>query len=425
MANDKENHALTADEETLTEFALMAKTSAESETGLPEFKDDTITDYSRPSPAVESSLDDAQNKNSSVTTTEASPSTILPKPFIKFVKANGSPTKSKTDKVKIAKKPPIKYAEQYRKPTKKPNVKGNQKNWNNLKSHHLGINFVMKKKACFNCGDFNHLAYDYSKRMKRGTSRPQNNTHKNFTPRPVVHRPYRPPMRPMRPNMNAAQPTRTSFYKPAHSYTKRPFQRTSTVRLQYRGPRVPPVSRKFSTVNTKFPTANRKFPTGGTEGKSCNLEKFEAKGDEVKKDVSSLRYIALPNWVHDDLLESSTSKPQDDCSTAAPESSILRVTTHSVDSDGVEADVSNMEITMTASPTPTLRIHKDHPKSQIIGPVDTPIQTRNKSKEVGEQSFIAIIHQKTDPPLLQFCLFSCFISQVEPKKIFDALQDPS
>nr|GEW34616.1 retrovirus-related Pol polyprotein from transposon 17.6 [Tanacetum cinerariifolium] len=60
---------------------------------------------------------------------------------------------------------------------------------------------------------------------------------------------------------------------------------------------------------------------------------------------------------------------------------ILGVTTNSVDSDGVEADVSNMEITIIASPTPTLRIHKDHPKSQMIGPVDTLIQTRNKSKE--------------------------------------------
>nr|GEX46727.1 ribonuclease H-like domain-containing protein [Tanacetum cinerariifolium] len=53
----------------------------------------------------------------------------------------------------------------------------------------------------------------------------------------------------------------------------------------------------------------------------------------------------------------------------------------SIDSDGVEADVSNMETTITASPTPTLRIHKDHPKSQIISPMDTLIQTRSKSKE--------------------------------------------
>nr|GFA08323.1 hypothetical protein [Tanacetum cinerariifolium] len=84
-----------------------------------------------------------------------------------------------------------------------------------------------------------------------------------------------------------------------------------------------------------------------------------------------------------------------------------------------------METSILACPTPTLRIYRDHPKSQIIGPVDTPIQTRNKSKEVGEQSFIATIHQKTDSALLQFCLFSCFLSQVEPKKISDALQDLS
>nr|GEV70860.1 reverse transcriptase [Tanacetum cinerariifolium] len=104
---------------------------------------------------------------------------------------------------------------------------------------------------------------------------------------------------------------------------------------------------------------------------------------------------------------------------------ILGVTTNTDDTNGVEADLGNMETTITASPTPTLRIHKDHPKSQIIGPVDTLIQTRNKSKETEEQSFIATIHQKTNPALLQVCLFSCFLSQVEPKKIYDALQDPS
>nr|GEY51890.1 ribonuclease H-like domain-containing protein [Tanacetum cinerariifolium] len=237
----------------------------------------------------------------------------------------------------------------------------------------------------------------------------------------------------------------------------------------------------------------------GTNSTNLSSTK-DAASQEVKKDVSSLRYVALPNWVHDALLESSSSKPQDDCIlmflkavetsiplllqqipqlkletltvetpiptvslpvptscfTDSPEPSndtrliskrvanqvetpsldniltltnqfedILRVTTNLVDSDGVEADVSNMETTITASPTPTLRIFKNHPKSQIIGLVDTPIQTRNKSKEVGEQSFITTIHQKTDPTLLQFCLFLCFLSQVEPKKIFDALQDPS
>nr|GFC68116.1 hypothetical protein [Tanacetum cinerariifolium] len=104
---------------------------------------------------------------------------------------------------------------------------------------------------------------------------------------------------------------------------------------------------------------------------------------------------------------------------------ILGVSTSSDEIIGVEADVSNMETSISASPIPNLRIHKDHPKSQIIGPVDTLIQTRHKSKMVKEQSFMATIHQKTDPALFQFCLFPCFLSQVEPKKVSDALQDPS
>nr|GEW75396.1 hypothetical protein [Tanacetum cinerariifolium] len=90
-----------------------------------------------------------------------------------------------------------------------------------------------------------------------------------------------------------------------------------------------------------------------------------------------------------------------------------------------EADLSNMETSIPVSPTPTVIIHKDHPKSQIIGPVNTTVQTRHKSREMEEQSFISTIHYKTNSEFLQFCLFLCFLSQKEPKKIFDALKDPS
>nr|GEX19927.1 hypothetical protein [Tanacetum cinerariifolium] len=53
-------------------------------TGLPECVDDTVTDYSRPSPTVESTSEDNQNINSSASEDAASP--ITPKPFVKFVK---------------------------------------------------------------------------------------------------------------------------------------------------------------------------------------------------------------------------------------------------------------------------------------------------------------------------------------------------
>nr|GEW33532.1 hypothetical protein [Tanacetum cinerariifolium] len=81
-------------------------------TSLFEFKDDTVTDYSRPSPTIESTSDDAQNRNPSVIETEATPSTISPKSFIKFVKENNSPTKSKKNKVETAKKPPVKKSKE-------------------------------------------------------------------------------------------------------------------------------------------------------------------------------------------------------------------------------------------------------------------------------------------------------------------------
>nr|GEU29136.1 hypothetical protein [Tanacetum cinerariifolium] len=44
-------------------------------TGLPECKDDTVTDYSRPEPTVESSPDDAKKRNPSVSETVSSPIT--------------------------------------------------------------------------------------------------------------------------------------------------------------------------------------------------------------------------------------------------------------------------------------------------------------------------------------------------------------
>nr|GEY28893.1 ribonuclease H-like domain-containing protein [Tanacetum cinerariifolium] len=59
-------------------------------TGLLECADDTVTNYSRPSPTVESTSEEAQNRNPSIYENVASP--ITPKPFIKKrVKKNFTP----------------------------------------------------------------------------------------------------------------------------------------------------------------------------------------------------------------------------------------------------------------------------------------------------------------------------------------------
>nr|GFB67111.1 hypothetical protein [Tanacetum cinerariifolium] len=82
----------------------------------------------------------------------------------------------------------------------------------------------------------------------------------------------------------------------------------------------------------------------------------DAANQEVKKDVSSLRYIALPNWVHDALLESSSSKPQDDCSSDVPESSgntNPTATSTNPPADQLETLTVETPIPTISSPIPT------------------------------------------------------------------------
>nr|GEU86217.1 hypothetical protein [Tanacetum cinerariifolium] len=600
--------------------------------GLPEFADDTITDYASLSPSVESNPNDLQSSSSSAFENGESTGSILSKPEIKFVRPADSLTVVKLDKKETVRKSYVKYAELYRKPTKRSNVRGNQRNWNNLKSQQLGNNFVMKK-ACYNCSGIDHLSYDCGKRVDHRSSwGKNNNTHKSKTPRIVFHKTGRPPMRTNRPYMNGNSQNHigdkgywdsgcsqhmtgnisylsdyeafdggyVSFSQGGCKITckgtikidKLEFENVYFVKdledfkliddtnVLLRTPRqhnmysinlnniIPhkdltclvakasadecmlwhkrlgkqhkascksklvnsvteplhtlhmdlfgPTSDETSGILRKFITKieklkdlkvkiircdngrefrnkeindfcsrkgnKREFSNARTPQQNGvaekrnrtlieaartitptigflkpfgyhvmilntldNLGKFEVKRDEgyfistkdaasqeVKKDVSFLRYIALPNWVHDALLESISSNAQDTCKADALESSgnlnptasttnpladqmetlndirliskrvtnqeetpsldniltltnmfedIIRVTTNSDDLNGVEADVSNMETTITASPISTLGIHKDHPKSQIIGHVDTSIQTKHKSKE--------------------------------------------
>ncbi|GKE10012.1 putative ribonuclease H-like domain-containing protein, partial [Tanacetum coccineum] len=47
---------------------------------------------------------------------------------------------------------------------------------------------------------------------------------------------------------------------------------------------------------------------------------------------------------------------------------------------GAEADLNKLETTINVSPIPIIRIHKDHPKDQIIGDINSTIQTRRTTK---------------------------------------------
>nr|GEU51599.1 putative ribonuclease H-like domain-containing protein [Tanacetum cinerariifolium] len=163
-------------------------------TELLKFADDTITDYSRPSPSIESNSSDLQNSNSSISKHGESSKSIMSKPMIKLVKAANRPTDIKTNKVEASRKPSIKYVEMYRNTHKSPKVRGNKRNWKDMKTQQLGKDFVMNNKACFKCGHFDHLAYACGVWVEKGKSWPKNNyTHKSRTPRTVFHKTNRTP----------------------------------------------------------------------------------------------------------------------------------------------------------------------------------------------------------------------------------------
>nr|GFB36353.1 copia protein [Tanacetum cinerariifolium] len=72
----------------------------------------------------------------------------------------------------------------------------------------------------------------------------------------------------------------------------------------------------MSSKAFKFKLSLKKGELDRVSTNSTNfLGTKDATNQEVKKDVSSLRYITLPNWAHDALLESSSSKPHDESST--------------------------------------------------------------------------------------------------------------
>ncbi|GJQ94189.1 hypothetical protein Tco_0005328 [Tanacetum coccineum] len=105
--------------------------------------------------------------------------------------------------------------------------------------------------------------------------------------------------------------------------------------------------------------------------------------------------------------------------------------TNSFDAEeGGVADYTNLDSTIDVPSTPTLRIHKIHPQSQIIGKSTAGVQTRRKlqdSTSNQHQALLSFIYKqnRTNHKDQQTCLFACFLSQEEPKKVSQALADES
>nr|GFC25810.1 hypothetical protein [Tanacetum cinerariifolium] len=137
--------------------------------------------------------------------------------------------------------------------------------------------------------------------------------------------------------------------------------------------------------------------------------------DDIKKSVS-------PN-IHSSSSGAQTRKQGDKTENKDKDMPNLEDLTHSDDADDVggEADINNLESIILVSPIPTTRIHKDHPTSQIIGDLSSTTQTRSMARTVRDQGGISQMFNED----FHTCMFACFLSQEEPKRVHQALNDPS
>ncbi|GJR49935.1 putative ribonuclease H-like domain-containing protein [Tanacetum coccineum] len=125
----------------------------------------------------------------------------------------------------------------------------------------------------------------------------------------------------------------------------------------------------------------------------------------------------------------STGNTPTDSDDDTPTDGVFSTNSFDAEEGGV-ADYNNMDPTIDVPSTPTLRIHKIHPQSQIIGKSTAGVQTRRKlqdSTSNQHQALLSFIYKqnRTNHKDQQTCLFACFLSQEEPKKVSQALADES
>nr|GEY10761.1 putative ribonuclease H-like domain-containing protein [Tanacetum cinerariifolium]GEY10767.1 putative ribonuclease H-like domain-containing protein [Tanacetum cinerariifolium] len=82
---------------------------------------------------------------------------------------------------------------------------------------------------------------------------------------------------------------------------------------------------------------------------------------------------------------------------------------------GAEANFSNLETSITISPIPTTRVHKDHPTTQIIGDLSSAPQTRSMTRMVKDQ----VARIEAIRLFLAYASFmGCMVYQMDVKSAF-------
>ncbi|GJY08862.1 putative ribonuclease H-like domain-containing protein [Tanacetum coccineum] len=107
---------------------------------------------------------------------------------------------------------------------------------------------------------------------------------------------------------------------------------------------------------------------------------------------------------------------------------VLRFSTASSNEEDIieeepKVDLGNITNSYIVPTTPNTRIHKDHPIDNVIGEVQSTVQTRRMSKPTSKQEFLSNVYEHKTHDTLNTCLYACFLSHIEPTSIVKALSD--
>ncbi|GJR93413.1 ribonuclease H-like domain-containing protein [Tanacetum coccineum] len=188
--------------------------------------------------------------------------------------------------------------------------------------------------------------------------------------------------------------------------------------------------RKKFTQDTK----NLIIQAGAAKASSTNI--FSTVSTPAKASSTNLvNNVSIPVSTvgpHEGLSLSDPTNPEQDDSEIPPLEDIYQnssdgiFTTSSYDDEGTVADFINLEIVVNISSIPTSRIISSHPSALILRDPTSAVQTRSKvNHSSGAHAFVSYVQKqrRNNHKDFQHCLFACFLSQNESKKISEALED--
>ncbi|GJR71740.1 putative ribonuclease H-like domain-containing protein [Tanacetum coccineum] len=149
----------------------------------------------------------------------------------------------------------------------------------------------------------------------------------------------------------------------------------------------------------------------------------ESHDDSSLKDNGTAVNTASPN-VNTGSREVSTTAPE--VNTATPEDLVgPSAASEDTQVEDQEIVLGNIPQSYAVPTTPHTRIHKSRPLKHVIGDVQSSVQTRRMTTSYTEQGFLSAIYEGKTHQDLHTCLFACFLSQEEPKRVSKALSDPA